>query len=237
MGKKAVILAGGKGTRLKPYSIVLPKPLVPIHEYPILELIIRQLRKFDFTDITIAVNHMSDLIIAYFGDGSKWGVSISYSLEDRPLSTMGPLRLITNLPENFLVMNGDVLTDLNLSAFYEEHIRSGSNFTIASHYRTIKSEYGVIDMDTSCHMAGFREKPEFNFLVSMGIYLVNRSVVSLIPEGVPFGFDNLMLALLDRKEPAKVYPFKGYWLDIGRPDDYSQAFDDFEKIKKVFLSD
>jgi NDP-sugar pyrophosphorylase family protein len=235
VGNKAIILAGGKGTRLKPYSIVLPKPLVPIHEYPILELIIRQLKRSNFTDITIAVNHLSELIMAYFGDGSKWGVEIDYSQEDKPLSTMGPLRLIKNLPDNFLVMNGDVLTDLDLVAFYNDHVQSGANFTIASHRRTLKSEYGVIDVDASKHMVGFREKPEMHFLVSMGVYLVNRRIVSLIPEGVPFGFDHLMLKLLDMGEPASVYAYDGYWLDIGRPDDYSTAFDDFERIKKIFF--
>lgn len=237
MKKKAVILAGGKGTRLKPYSIVLPKPLVPIHEYPVLELIIRQLRYYDFIDITIAVNHMAELIMAYFGDGSKWGVKIEYSLEDIPLSTMGPLRLIKNLPDNFLIMNGDVITDLNLSSFYDKHISSGALFTIASHKRTIKSEYGVLNANELNKLIGFSEKPELEFLVSMGIYMANKKILGKIPEGVLFGFDHLMKKLLDDKENVIVYPFDGYWLDIGRPDDYSQAIDDFDSIKNVFFKD
>ena len=132
MSKRAVILAGGKGTRLKPYTVSLPKPLVPIGEMPILEIIIRQLAKSGFDHITITVNHMADIIRAFFGDGSKWGVAIDYSLEDKPLSTMGPLKLIRDLPENFLVMNGDVLTDLDFGQFYDEHVRSGNIFTVSA---------------------------------------------------------------------------------------------------------
>ena len=160
MEKRAVILAGGKGTRLKPYTMVLPKPLVPIHEYPVLELIIRQLKRNDFTHITLAVNHMAELIMAYFGNGEKWGIHIDYSLENKQLSTMGPLKLIKDLPENFLVMNGDVLTDLDLGSFFDEHIKNKRLFSIASHRRTIMSEYGVLDINEEQNLIGFREKPD-----------------------------------------------------------------------------
>jgi len=237
MEKRAVILAGGKGTRLKPYTMVLPKPLVPIHEYPVLELIIRQLKRNDFSRITLAVNHMAELIMAYFGNGEKWGIHIDYSLENKQLSTMGPLKLIKDLPENFLVMNGDVLTDLDLGSFFDEHIKNKRLFSIASHRRTIMSEYGVLDINEEQNLIGFREKPGIDFLVSMGIYMVNRDVLDYIPEDKPYGFDNLMLRLIQEGKKVWVKEFNGYWLDIGRPDDYSVANDDFEKISKVFLDE
>ena len=132
MGKRAIILAGGKGTRLKPYTISLPKPLVPLDETPILEVIIMQLKKAGFDHITLAVNHMSEIIKDFCEDGSKWSIKIDYSLETKPLSTMGPLKLINNLPENFLVMNGDILTNLDFKSFYENHVSEKKIFTISS---------------------------------------------------------------------------------------------------------
>ena len=129
---KAILLAGGKGTRLRPYTVVLPKPLVPVGEFPILEIIVRQLARAGFDRITMAVNHQAELIKAFFGDGSKWSMSIDYSLEDKPLGTMGPLKLIPDLPADFLVMNGDVLTDLNYGAFFDYHIDRKGVFTISS---------------------------------------------------------------------------------------------------------
>ena len=130
MSKRAIILAGGKGTRLKPYSIALPKPLVPVGETPILEIIIKQLISYGFDHITLAVNHMADIIEAFFGDGAKWNIKIDYSLEETPLSTMGPLTLIDNLPDNFLIMNGDILTDLDFNRLYKNHVDNGNTFTI-----------------------------------------------------------------------------------------------------------
>ena len=132
MEKRAVILAGGKGTRLRPYTVVLPKPLMPIGDYPILEVIIRQLKEYGFTRITIAVNHQAEIIKAFFGNGSKWNINIDYSLEEKALSTMAPLKLINDLPDNFLVMNGDILTDLDFGQFYENHSKNNNIFTISS---------------------------------------------------------------------------------------------------------
>ena len=129
--KRAIILAGGRGTRLKPYTTVLPKPLMPIGDYPILEVIVRQLTQSGFKRITMAVNHQAELIKAYFGNGTKWDIDIDYSIEDIPMGTMGPLKLIRDLPDNFLVMNGDILTDLDFNKFYEEHILDNSLFSIS----------------------------------------------------------------------------------------------------------
>jgi len=231
----AVILAGGKGTRLRPYTVVLPKPLMPIGEYPILEVIVRQLAYHGFSHITMAVNHQAEIIQAFFGNGDKWGISISYSLEDQPLSTMGPLRLVQNLPEDFLVMNGDILTDLDFRTFHDFHIAKQNIFTISSYQREVRSEYGVLQINESNQLTGFQEKPVVRYDVSMGVYMVNRKVLRYIPTGQPYGFDHLMLDLIADNNAVGVKMFEGYWLDIGRPDDYNQAIDEFESLKNRFL--
>lgn len=235
MSKRAVILAGGKGTRLLPYTVVLPKPLMPIGEFPILEVIVRQLVQHGFDHITMAVNHQAEIIRAFFQDGTKWGVNIDYSLEDRPLSTMAPLRLIQGLPDNFLVMNGDILSDLDYSWFFEEHVRANRMFTISAHLREQKVDYGVLEVDANNHLTAFHEKPTTGYLVSMGVYMVNRCILDFIPEGKSYGFDNLMLDLLAGGKPAAVRKFDGYWLDIGRPDDYVQAIEEFERMRPRIL--
>ncbi len=235
--KRAIILAGGMGTRLKPYTVVLPKPLMPVGDYPILEVIIKQLSRFGFNHITLAVNHQAEIIKAFFGDGSKWGIQIDYSLESTPLGTMGPLKLIKDLPENFLVMNGDILTDLNFNDFFEEHAKNGERFTISSFGRKHVNLYGVLEKDKNDYLCAFKEKPVSTFEVSMGIYMLSKSVLELIPDGKPFGFDQLMLEMIRIKEKVRVKPFSGYWLDIGRPDDYIQAIEEFEKMKNIFLPD
>ncbi len=235
MSKRAVMLAGGRGTRLHPYTVVLPKPLMPVGEYPILEVIVRQLVYFGFSHITMAVNHQADIIKAFFGNGSRWGVKIDYSIETKSLSTMGPLQLLKDLPENFLVMNGDILTDLNYRDFLTHHVDCSNNFTIASFQRILKSEYGVLKINEDNKLSGFEEKPEFRFDVSMGIYALNRAVLQYIPEDQPYGFDHLMLDLLADATPASVMRYGGYWLDIGRSDDYVEAIDIFEKRRAIFL--
>ena len=229
--RRAVILAGGKGTRLRPYTTVLPKPLMPIGEYPILEVIIRQLKYYNFEHITIAVNHQAEIIKAFFGDGSNWGVSIDYSPESKPLGTIAPLRLIPDLPENFLVMNGDILSDIDFSEFFENHVNSRKIFTISAHSRESIADYGVLSINDDSVLVGFQEKPVSRHLVSMGIYAVNHSVTEYIPKEVKFGFDDLMYELLDLKINVGVIEYNGYWMDIGRPDDYMCAIDDFEKYK------
>jgi NDP-sugar pyrophosphorylase family protein len=234
---RAIILAGGKGTRLRPYTVVLPKPLMPIGEYPILEVIVRQLVHQGFTHITMAVNHQAEIIQAFFGDGMRWGITIDYSLEDIPLGTMGPLRLIADLPENFLVMNGDILTDLHFSRFLQDHVQGGAEFTIASYQREVRSEYGVLEIGDDLRLTRFHEKPVSYCDVSMGVYAINRSIISRIPENTPYGFDHLMLNLIELQKPAAVRRFQGYWLDIGRPDDYETAISMFEQHRDLFLKE
>lgn len=237
MSKRAIILAGGKGTRLRPYTVVLPKPLMPIGEYPILEVIIRQLVQHSFDHVTLAVNHQAEIIRAFFQDGAKWGIKIDYSLEDKPLSTMAPLRLINDLPENFLVMNGDILTDLSFSDIFEEHVSKNNIFTISSHVREQKIDYGVLEMDVDGYLSGFSEKPKSQYLVSMGVYMASRRIMGFIPQGQSYGFDNLMIDLIAAGQPASVRKFDGYWLDIGRPDDYMQAIEEFDQMKPRFLGE
>lgn len=233
--KRAVILAGGKGTRLRPYTVVFPKPLMPIGEYPILEVVIRQLANHGFSRVTIAVNHQANLIQAFFGDGSQWGVAIDYSLELEPLSTIGPVRLIPDLPEHFLLMNGDVLTDLDFSGFLEEHLRSNALFTISAARRFDTIDYGVLHITPSGLLERFEEKPKKEFLVSMGVYAVSRKILERVPVRKKYGFDDLMYEMIRESSPVNVKVHEGYWLDIGRPDDYGRAIEDFEKERARFL--
>ena len=234
MKKQAVILSGGKGKRLRPYTVVLPKPLMPVGEYPILEVIIRQLALQGFEQITLAVNHQAELIKAFFGDGSKWNIPINYSLEDEPLGTMGPLKLIHSLPEHVLVMNGDILTDLPFGDFFDSHVNHGSAFTICSHERVEKIDYGVLDTKNGL-LTGFREKPVSTYEVSMGIYMISQQAADKIPANVPYGFDQLMLQLLKEQLPVRVEKYSGLWLDIGRPDDYLEAIEKFDQLKDKIL--
>jgi NDP-mannose synthase len=235
MSKRAVVLAGGIGTRLRPYTIVLPKPLMPIGDYPILEVIIRQLMRHGFTHVTLAVNHHANILKAFFEDGNRWGIHIDYSLETKPISTIAPLSLIPDLPENFLLMNGDVLTDFDFSGFFERHIACGRLFTIAAIRRWQLIDYGVLQIDSSHRLTGFSEKPQTEYLVSMGVYAVNRRILQFVPPDSKYGFDDLMKDLLGKDEPVAVEPYDGYWLDIGRPDDYMRAVEEFEQRKSQFL--
>jgi NDP-sugar pyrophosphorylase family protein len=235
MSNRAVVLAGGKGTRLRPYTVVLPKPLMPVGEYPILEIIVRQLATHGFDHITLAVNHHANIIKAFFGDGDQWNVRIDYSLESRPLSTIAPLRLIDDLPATFLLMNGDVLTDLSFDGLYREHLTNKRLFTVAASRRTHAVDYGVLRTDDSNVLVGFDEKPSMQYLVSMGVYIVDKSILSLVPEDQPYGFDDLMHTLLERGERVTVSPYEGYWLDIGRPDDYAQAVEEFDQRRHQLL--
>jgi NDP-mannose synthase len=230
---RAIILAGGKGTRLLPYTTLIPKPLVPLGgKYSILEIVIMQLARSGFTHITLAVNHLSHLIMAYFGDGSRLGVKLDYSLEEGELSTIGPLTLIDDLPENFLVMNGDILCDLDYRAFVEMHIRKGSHISVSAFRRQVKIDFGVLKYDSLGRLTAFQEKPSYDFDVSMGIYCINRTVIDALQRGKPYGFDNLMIDGLARGREIIIEPFSGYWLDIGRPDDYQQADENFSMISE-----
>ena len=229
--RRAIILAGGRGTRLHPFSIALPKPLVPIGDQPILEIVIRQLIAHGFSHVTLAVNHLAEIIRAYFGDGERWNIKIDYSMENKPLSTIAPLRLISDLPDNFLVMNSDVLTDLAFDGFLDEHARSKQIFTISAAAREQTIDYGVLQIGADGYLTGFEEKPKIPYCASMGVYCVNKKVLDFIPEDQSFGFDQLMLKMIANRQPVRIVLHKGYWLDIGRPDDYQKALDDWPTLR------
>jgi len=220
---RAVILAGGKGTRLRPFTATLPKPLVPVGDRPILEIVLLQLKGWGIDHITLAVNHLAHLIMSYFGDGKRWNLKIDYSLEDKPLSTIAPLKLVKDLPEDFFVMNGDVLTDLDFTKLHKAHVDKGAEITVATFERDNMIDFGVLKTGVDNGIVGFEEKPVYHFSVSMGIYVINRRLLEIVPQGKAFGFDDLMLACLKEGRKALSFPHDGYWLDIGRPDDYEEA--------------
>ena len=231
---RAIILAGGKGTRLRPYTTLIPKPLVPLgDEMPILEVIIRQLKQAGFTHITITVNHLAELIRAFFGQGERWGVRIDYSMEDEPLSTIGPLTLIKDLPDNFLVMNGDVLCNLDYREFFRYHVEHGYDVTVSTCKRDSRIDYGVLRYAENNQICHFEEKPTYHFDVSMGIYCLNKSVIQGIPQGTFYGFNHLMQDGLAQVKQYYAKPFSGFWLDIGRPEDYDYCNEHFDQIRKL----
>lgn len=222
----AVVLAGGQGTRLRPYTISFPKPLVPVGDHPILEILIRQLARDGFTRLIIAVGHLSELIEAYFGDGSRWGVAIEYAHEDQPLGTAGPLRNVASkLPPNFLVVNGDVLSDLDYTAFLHWHTTHPETpaLTISTQYRTLSSEYGVLVTDADNRVTEYLEKPSYDLRVSEGVYAFSHDALKWIPDHERFDFPDLVIALMAAGETVHARPHDGLWLDIGRPEDYERA--------------
>lgn len=231
---RAVILAGGRGTRLAPYTTVLPKPLMPVGDMPILEVLIRRLGTCGTRRITLAVGHLASLLQAYFGNGAKWGVEIDYSMEEQPLGTAGPLGLVEGLDETFLVMNGDLLTDLDFTRMVGEHTRSGAVATVGTYERDNKIELGVID-EAGGLVTRYTEKPTFHFLVSMGVYVFEPSVLDLVTPGVRMDLPDLVQALLSVGGRVASYRHDGYWLDIGRPDDYEQAQQDHERITRTLM--
>ena len=235
MSKRAVVLAGGKGTRLAPYTSVFPKPLMPLGETPILEIILRQLARGGFTDVTLAVGYLSQLIQAYFGDGSEFGLSLTYSREARPLGTAGPLRLIEDLDEPFLVMNGDVLTTLDYGSFLESHISSGADATISTFMRTHTVDFGVIETADNGDVVRYLEKPASDFLVSMGVNALSPDVLRLIGDDEHLDVPDLIVRLIEGGRRVRSSVFNGYWLDVGRHDDFAQAAEEFSTHRDEFL--
>jgi NDP-sugar pyrophosphorylase family protein len=232
---QAVILAGGKGRRLLPYTTVLPKPLMPIGDYPIIEVILRQLSHSGFNRISICTGYLHELIHAYLDTNKNLGVMIEYTHEQEPLGTIGPLRLIGDLDDTFLVMNGDILTDIDYRKLFDGHKKSGAIATVATYQRDVNIDFGVLERNDANRITAFREKPTFHFDVSMGIYVFSKRILEYVPAGIPFGFDQLMYSLIEKNETVNSFPFSGYWLDIGRPDDYARSIEEFEKLKNRFL--
>lgn len=234
---KAIILAGGKGTRLAPYTTILPKPLMPISDVPILEIVMRQLAHHGFNDITLAVGHLAELLMAYCGDGHKYQLKLSYSREETPLGTAGPIAMVPSLAETFLVMNGDLLTTLNYSDMWRYHHERGAIATLATYQRDVKIDLGVIEFDADHRVTNYIEKPTFHYSVSTGIYIFEPAVLNYIQPGQRLDLPELVLRLLQQHQKVSSYNFSGYWLDIGRPDDYQEAILKFETHRSEFLPD
>lgn len=232
---KAVVLAGGRGTRLAPYTYILPKPLMPIGEMPILEVLLRQMKRAGVDEVILTVGHLASLLRSYFGDGERWDLRISYSYEDIPLGTAGPLALIQDLNDTFLVTNGDVLTTLELKELLAFHKQKGGAATIAAHRRQVKINLGVIQSNGDDDVNGYIEKPVYDFTVSMGIYVFEPRVLKHIPRMQYLDFPDLVLKLIAEHERVSRYIFDGYWKDLGRPDDYEQANQDFAEMQSQFL--
>lgn len=229
---RAVVLCGGRGARLRPYTTVLPKPLMPIGDRPILEIVLESLRAAGIRRATLCVGHLAHLIRAFFEDGARWGIRIDYAVEDQPLGTIGPLAFVDDLGEDFLVLNGDVLTDLDPMALFRRHLETGADLTIATHRREVRIDFGVLraDEDTGAVVA-FEEKPATRFEVSMGVYAMNRRVLGAFDRGAAFGFDDLVLALLAAGRPVRRMVHEGEWLDIGRIEDYDAVQSDPKWVK------
>ncbi len=231
---QVLILAGGQGTRLKPFTNAIPKPLVPIGDMPILEIVLRQLKAHGADRIVLAVNHLARLIEAFFGDGQRLGLRITYSVEDRQLGTAGPLRLAKPLDEDFLVMNGDILTTIDYAHFFRQHKESGAIASIATFKKEVKIDLGVLETKGG-RFENYIEKPTYHFTVSMGIYVLNRRVLDFIPADKKFDMPDLILALHRAGEKILCYSGPYEWLDIGRIDDYEKAVELFEANRAAYL--
>ncbi|MDP9263642.1 MAG: sugar phosphate nucleotidyltransferase [Acidobacteriota bacterium] len=233
---QAIILAGGKGTRLKPYTVAFPKPLVPVGDWPILEVIIRQLARCGVERVTVLTGHLAELIEAYFGNGSRWNVKMEYVREHAPLNTAGALKLVENCDEDFLVMNGDILTSLDYGALFNRHCSMKVIATVATRVREAKIDFGVVETNPDGLLIGYQEKPVYTFPVSMGVYVLNRRCKDWIADGESLGMPNLLLRLVESGQRVFCYRSDAYWLDIGRLDDYEQAQREFESKKSLLLA-
>jgi NDP-mannose synthase len=231
---QAVILAGGKGTRLRPYTTSIPKPLVPVGDMPILEVVLRQLKHHGFTDVILAVNHLAEIIMAVFGDGRKLGLRIRYSVEDRIMGTAGPLSMIDGLESPFLVMNGDLLTTIDYAKLMRSHVAAGNQITIAAYEKKLRIDLGVLECDGD-DFRKYIEKPDYTFLVSTGIYALSTDILPLIPKGSKFDLPELVTEAHARGLSVRTFRDDFYWLDIGRAEDYEVANEAFQARPGDFL--
>ena len=235
---QAVILAGGKGARLAPYTRVFPKPMMPIGDKTILEILLGQMRRAGITQVALTVGHLAGLMRAFFQDGKQYKIKISYIYEEQPLGTAGPLSQVPGLIKTFLVANGDVLTTLDIADLISFHKKNKGICTIAMHQRKVKINLGVIELvDGDCSISGYIEKPTIDYKVSMGLYVFEPRVLDYIPKGEFLDFPDLDKKLLAAGERVVGYPFSGYWQDLGRPDDYEQAAEDFESMRNQFITE
>jgi NDP-mannose synthase len=234
MPKRAVVLAGGQGTRLRPYTAVLPKPLMPVGDRPVLDIVLRQLCAAGIERVTIATGYLAELIEAFCGNGKAYGMAIDYYREREPLGTVGALASIAALDEPFMVMNGDVLTDMSYERFFEAHLRSGAAATIATTTRAIEVSLGVMRFEESgdpARVTDYIEKPTLSYEASMGVYAFDPSVLQFIEREVRLDFPDLILRLLGAGVEVRAHRPRAYWLDLGRMDDYEKAMGEFEAMR------
>ena len=234
---KALILVGGKGTRLKPYTNSIPKPLLPVGEKPILEIILMQLKNSGVNEVILAVGHMSQLFESFFGDGSRLGINISYTFEDKPVGTAGAIAYaIDFFEDDFIVMNGDLLTTLNYKKMYHTHQKKCASGTIAISRREVKMDFGIVETDSEGLLTSYKEKPSYYYDFGMGVNIINVDAVRpFLEKGKYLDMPNLMLLL--KESGRKVYSYQEdcFWLDMGRPDDYEKANEVFLKRQREFL--
>jgi NDP-mannose synthase len=230
-----VVMAGGQGTRLAPYTTVLPKPLMPLHDRPIIEVILRQLVAAGIDAITISVGHLGGLIEAWVRNACHFGVPISFLYEDIPLGTAGALKQAAPEEGSFIALNGDILTTLSFSALLQAHGSSGAIATVAVNEREVNIEYGVVHQDLSQRLIGLDEKPTIRYTVSMGVYAFAARVADYIEVGERIDFPDLLRRMLEADEYVAIFPFEGYWRDIGNRDDYAVAIDDFGAAPARFI--
>ena len=233
----AVILAGGKGVRLKPFTMVIPKPLLPVGDLPIVEIVIRQIAAMGIKRIAMMLGYMSQLFMATFGDGSRWGVAIEYYVEDEPMGTAGSLRLLEKPERDLLVMNGDILTTLDYEAIMEFHRARNAWGTIGVTTRQERIDYGIIIKRDDGFLGEYQEKPVLEYSVSMGINVLSSQALSLIPPEGKYDIPQLMTALNDSGHSVACYETDCYWQDIGRFEDYERASSDFTQDPQRFLPD
>ena len=238
-GLRTIILAGGKGVRLRPFTINFPKPLVPLGDIPIVEILIRRLLAFGLTDVTLTLGHLAGLIRAYFQHNQELTrqMTLQFLEESEPTGTAGSLALVSDLTSTFLVMNGDLLTDLNFHELVSFHRREKAKLTIAVHRRTVRHDFGVLEIGDGCRVTGYCEKPEYHHDVSMGIYVYEPTVLEFIRPGEYLDFPDLVLKLLHAGERVCACRHQGLWLDIGRPDDYARAQEIFGERPRTFLTE
>jgi len=226
---QSIILAGGRGSRLDPYTRILPKPLFPIGDKPIAEILVRQLQQAGFHEIIMCLGYLADFMKLYFQDGGYFGVPIRYCVETEPLGTAGPLRGVSDLEDNFLVVNGDELTTLDFAALFKHHLTMKADMTVAVQQKSVSSSFGVLEIMDG-QVTDYSEKPTTNYWASMGIYVINKRILSLIPENKRFDMPDLVQTLL--KENAKVasYESQDLWFDIGTMADLEKAKEEFEQL-------
>jgi NDP-mannose synthase len=238
-GLRAVILAGGKGTRLAPYTASFPKPLVPLGDVPILEILIRRLLQYSITDFTLTLGHLAELIIAYMQHRRCLSdqCTLTYVEESEPTGTAGSLARVPSLDRTFLAMNGDLLTNLDFNALVDFHRAQNALLTIAVHKREVKIDLGVIELDSGHNVTRYLEKPRNTHNVSMGIYVYEPRVLQYIQPGKYLDFPDLVLRLLQARERVCAFTSDCIWLDIGRPDDYARAQELFSAKREDFLKE